>query len=698
MLSVRTLLLLFTPTFQINYPTIASYVANDIISSGLKTKQRACRAGFYCNEDDSSERYCGGNNWWCSPRSTQPTPVTKGYYSVGGTELSRISQKECEMGFYCVEGVRHPCPPGQIGNATGLFSSKCSGPCPEGYYCPNFTTVHGVLCGNSTVYCPAGSIFPKIVSVGFYSITGPADRRTQQQIAPEGSYAVNGSVFKCPPGRYGATTGQSNSSCSGLCDAGYYCTAGSTIPRQFYCGGEHRYCPAGSGEPTVVSDGYYTSASTDICGPGFWRNSSLFIDQSLRPIVLHSAIPTKADTPLCILCEEGTFKYQMGDSHSLCLQCPIISISSGDRISCNCPRLNNDHASTSLYFNATSRRCESSIYSPSKLEALHSGRILPETQLTKTAQFLCEPGFFCRNGTRFPCPKGFFGQKSGETNPLCEGTCPPGFYCTGGTIQPDICGRIDLFCPEGSFYPRKASTGYETYNDMNSNFSNTSHVSLSLIRDAERKCPQGYFCINGIKKRCKGGRFGGEKGQSDPNCSGPCLPGYYCPPGSTTNMQRKCGNVTVYCPPASDRPVFAENGYYTVQRASGNGLQETAHLQLKCEKGYFCLEGLRNQCPPGTYGQIEGASLLATACKPCAEGHYCPSPWGSPRPCGSEQVYCPEQSWKPLVVDVAFYSIGGESAFRTSQEVCPKGHYCINGAKYRCAAGRYGNSTGPITT
>lgn len=672
--------------------------------AGLKSKYQACRAGFYCRTDDSFERYCGGNNWWCSTGSTKPTKVSKGYYSLGGTELSRLSQKECEIGFYCVEGVRYACPPGRIGNTTGLFTDLCSGPCPKGFYCPNYGSANGIPCGNASVYCPEGSIEPAKVSLGYYSIGEGLDKSTEQHVAPVGWYAMDGILFPCRPGRFGAIAGLSNSSCSGECNAGFFCPSNSTSARQFYCGGEDKFCPTGSSTPSLVNVGYYTSTSTEPCGPGSWRDNSLLIDRSLRPVVLHSAIPTSVGTPPCSLCPEGTFKYQKGDSENLCLRCPSLSVSSSDRISCVCFRLDKSGLSNTLFFNATSRRCEMLDIVGEQKTSPHNVHIPPETQITKIEQFLCEPGFFCQHGTRFPCPRGYFGRKSGGDNSLCDGLCPPGFYCTVATITAKPCGRIDLFCPEGSFSPNFVSKGFETYNNKTSIVIPTDEMTLSTIRDAERKCPLGRFCVGGVSYSCPGGTYGGEIGLSDARCSGECLPGYFCPPESSSKMQHKCGNATVFCPPAAAHPLQAKDGYYTFPHSAENGLKQTAYQQIKCEKGYFCRFGSRNQCPPGTYGWVEGASFQVDACKVCNEGYYCPSPRGSPsvgersqKPCGSSQVYCPKQSGKPLTVDVGYYSVGGPSEmFRSSQEICPKGHYCINGVIHKCAAGRYGDSNGLI--
>ena len=56
----------------------------------------------------------------------------------------------------------------------------------------------------------------------------------------------------CPAGRYGSSTGETTSACSGTCANGYTCPPGSTSPTQerctqgYYCnGGAETPCPAG---------------------------------------------------------------------------------------------------------------------------------------------------------------------------------------------------------------------------------------------------------------------------------------------------------------------------------------------------------------------------------------------------------------------------------------------------------------------
>ena len=65
---------------------------------------------------------CGSPKYFCPKGSSDPIKVSQGYYTGGGVETQRTSQRVCEKGFYCVDGVRHPCPLGYFGNKEGLSS------------------------------------------------------------------------------------------------------------------------------------------------------------------------------------------------------------------------------------------------------------------------------------------------------------------------------------------------------------------------------------------------------------------------------------------------------------------------------------------------------------------------------------------------------------------------------------------------
>ena len=76
------------------------------------------------------------------------------------------------------------------------------------------------LCGSDQFYCLEGSNSPSRVDPGFYA-TGAISIRSDQSVCEIGNYCPgNGSLYACPPGRYGGEQGLSSSMCSGSCNDG----------------------------------------------------------------------------------------------------------------------------------------------------------------------------------------------------------------------------------------------------------------------------------------------------------------------------------------------------------------------------------------------------------------------------------------------------------------------------------------------
>lgn len=80
----------------------------------------------------------------------------------------------------------------------------------------------------------------------------------------------------------------------------------------------------------------------------------------------------------------------------------------------------------------------------------------------------------------------------------------------------------------------------------------------------------GSYCLgDGTARSCPGGTFGSSEGLSTANCSGLCLGGYYCPPGSIspteypcTHMQPSDKHASYYCPEGSHVPIPTRLGFY----------------------------------------------------------------------------------------------------------------------------------------
>eukprot|EP00559_Dactyliosolen_fragilissimus_P003090 CAMPEP_0184867422 /NCGR_PEP_ID=MMETSP0580-20130426/26458_1 /TAXON_ID=1118495 /ORGANISM="Dactyliosolen fragilissimus" /LENGTH=257 /DNA_ID=CAMNT_0027367701 /DNA_START=44 /DNA_END=818 /DNA_ORIENTATION=- len=159
-----------------------------------------------------------------------------------------------------MNGVKNICPSGTYGINDG--QEYCL-TCTEGFYCGE-GTILPKECGDSSKFCPSGSILPQTVSPGYYSIgSSITTKRTGQVIAPRGHYARNGELFKCT-GTFGSREGLDHPNCDGPCSAGFFCPAGSTEFKQYPCNKPNKFCPEGSKSPFDVDDGFYTTDIKDV--------------------------------------------------------------------------------------------------------------------------------------------------------------------------------------------------------------------------------------------------------------------------------------------------------------------------------------------------------------------------------------------------------------------------------------------------
>lgn len=230
-----------------------------------------------------------------------------------------------------------------------------------------------------------------------------------------------------------------------------------------------------------------------------------------------------------------------------------------------------------------------------------------------------------------------------------------------------------------------------------------------------KKCEPGFQCNEGIKKPCPPGTFSDTGGSSECNT---CPAGRYCPQVNTTDTEIRgtinpipCGNLSVYCPEGSSRPLIVPPGYETT-----NSEPESIRSEiLLCPRGHFCTNGIRRACPMGTFGATRGISNSACS-GPCRSGYFCgtASTVSDQFRCGSPAVYCPEGSWRPIPVSGSsrlksysildgqmFYSVdenGDDSlltfATRSNELICPIGFYCRDGLRFQCPPGRFGAEVG----
>lgn len=295
----------------------------------------------------------------------------------------------------------------------------------------------------------------------------------------------------------------------------------------------------------------------------------------------------------------------------------------------------------------------------------------------------CEPGFYCSNFIKIPCPAGTFGSTFGLENASCTNSCMPGYFCPEQSTSPynNPCGNITNYCPAGSSVPRVAPVGYYT---TNVDGSNTDVTTRALIT----QCPKGHYCIGARKVPCPFGTYGESVGLSTSLCSGSCPEGWYCPPATVHPHQFACSKSPKnFCPQGSGHSLTTNSGYYAssphVLEGGGFG------SQTQCPPGSYCLEGIQYACAAGRYGSTP--QMINSSCTGlCRGGYYCPE--GSTRDmqhaCGDHSVYCPEGSPQPIPVSPGYYSTGFQNSMEneivgsyldvhaTSQLICEPGTYC----------------------
>lgn len=653
--------------------------------------------------------------------------------SDGTTALSVVWESTAragDNGSVTVDLFARPwCRPGSLLNQSDYNTTLCQA-CPGGYYCPDAGTseVSGnvTACGSPEVYCPDGSAEPQAVEPGYFAVDGRFGNTSTahfraQQVCPPGSYCVRGVRYACSAGRYGATAGLDNETCSGDCPAGTSsaegaeacvdCIAGryarnrsssacDTCPPGYYCppstgdpllcGADEGtvgpvYCPAGASAPQPIPLGSYGTGDVS-GGEGLGYNATKRCD-------LGYYCPPGSGRRLP--CEPGTYGSVEGLLSAVCMGacspgywCEAAS-SSPTQHACGgfnwyCP------AGSPLPVQVPPGH-----YSIGGVDSLEGTDM--------SAVVGCEPGYYCIDGRRSACQPGRWGNVSLETDSACSGICEGGHFCPAASTRSREwrCGNPTFYCPEGSGSRLAVSFGH-----------------YSLPEDSDRAtdqlvCPKGFYCASGIKHVCPAGVYGDVEGLGTERCGGLCIPGYFCGAGTTSAVANPCGTESEprkYCPLGSDRPSFAQPGYYVqpereVEPARANlGERVTA-----CPTGQYCPDGRRHNCPHfngfvgpaafAPYGTDEcgGRCPAGTfaerrdACVWCGDAkYYCPGGVRVPTPSGYYSV-----SWGSSVpVNATLVPASRPNSIYYDRNRCAPGRFCVDGTSRACACGRYGSSAG----
>lgn len=336
------------------------------------------------------------------------------------------------------------------------------------------------------------------------------------------------------------------------------------------------------------------------------------------------------------LCTSGTYNNLYSQtSPDNCLLCPAGRYSGIGASSCSKCKAGyyceeGSSSSTQHECGSVDVYCPSASAQPTPVsEGYYSGP-LTTSETTRSQQIICEAGSYCQNGIKDICTEGYYCEEGSSSATQHE------------------CGNINLYCPTGSAQPTTVSEGY---------YSGPLTVS-ETTRYVQILCQGGYYCLNGTRNVCE--------------------EGYYCEEGSISATQNECGSVSVYCPAGSSQPITVSEGYYSGPLSAS---ETTRSVQILCEAGYYCINGVRNACQEGYY---------------CEEG----SSSATQHECGNVNVYCPSGSSQPITVSEGYYSgpLTTSETTRYEQIQCEAGYYCQNGSKFTCPSNTPLSPPGSLTS
>jgi hypothetical protein len=258
-------------------------------------------------------------------------------------------------------------------------------------------------------------------------------------ICEPGYYCLNDGVRRqCPPGRFGSEFGISSPRCTGVCEIGYFCEAGSISSKQNECGGSNLYCPIASHTPQIVDIGYY---SVDI------DNSTI----TTRGVERRCEPGHYCVNGIKYMCKAGFYGGEYGHINETCSGlcnpgyfCPMGSLFS-DEVMCG----------------DASRYCPGNDAYPKVVDdGFYS---IGGNESTRVGQSIATIGKYAQDGILRSCRAGYYGSTEGLKTPSCSGSCViPGYYCTTASISPfmNICGGDNVICPARSVAPLEVSLIY----------------------------------------------------------------------------------------------------------------------------------------------------------------------------------------------------------------------------------------------
>ena len=584
------------------------YGATHGLSTALCTGP--CAPGYYCPQgssaDEGRELECGGTHVYCPEGSGEPTVSPPGYYTIGGYQnqpghpenTTRSDVRRCPAGFFCEDGVVAQCPQGTYGAASGLATRACSGPCEPGHFCP-----------------PGSTHARENECAGIFSLVDNVTRvrlghfHDQAEATMDTSCAAS-MLPVYPTQMFEFTLALVNS--ENMNDPRNWDVAGNTrlvpINNMEFDEKELAMKSAGTGRQSFIGTGwkpgrggktacawkkYYTQDVVGMDGFQRWEFNDhfmfgMYFSSSTNAFSFAgganggyghkgSAIHQQEWNFFCLSSGgDDSFCHQNGET---CTECEIADLLQEPRA--------DDCASK------PSRPC------PCTSETYVATPIDDRPVLVRTQENGVDRG--CEDGPEY-------GMTYGTTTTFTENSADDfgrrahskAFY--GGILHFDehltakqiqqVYDVTRVYYPGhgGERDPQQIQCGYYD--------SNEGAGRLAWFDHTRPRLPTTHL-------------------------------GIYSP-AAIYDMSLEGGSAEVFCPEGTGYPERAKPGYYTT---GGDDTRNTTRsAQQPCEPGYFCVDGKKIPCPPGTYG-LRWEEVGRECSGFCPKGFECPVGTAQPKPC-----------------------------------------------------------------
>lgn len=422
-----------------------------LCQGGAKSAQeKPCPAHRFCPKGTISALYCAAGFYMPEGAKTC-APCPAGSYC---SPTSNAVPQLCKGGFFCPQGTthaqQHPCPPGTFNERVGQKErvSGCRN-CTAGSFCarPGLDKVSGP-CHNGFM-CPEGSVSPEQMRClkGSYCTAGNQVQCEKGTYDSYGGLRNKNECQKCPRGRLCDTLGAKQP--GKKCPAGSFCDWGSRVPKD--CPEGH-FCEAGTEAPQPCPEGTFRAtpgAESDTnctkCSEGtFCIGSGRKTDGDSCPAGYFCPKGTKANVRLCPVgmvcapksgapqtCAKGFTSREGASKCENCLSgfecfpsnpgqpgirpCPAGKYCEANSDPKNC-------TAGTIRRRPGARRSED-------CEPCPGGRFCTGKDLTSPTG-ICDEGFFCLQGATEAKPDG---------KTIGSGLCPKGHYCEKKTKVPQPC-------------------------------------------------------------------------------------------------------------------------------------------------------------------------------------------------------------------------------------------------------------------